>query len=37
MLLGAAETELGFSGFARTVYSGSPKRNRRLWYELVNR
>jgi hypothetical protein len=33
MLLGAAESILGYFGFDRTVY-GDRKKNRKWWYEL---
>jgi hypothetical protein len=32
MLLEAAETVLGYFGFDRTVYGGSPKRKNRKWW-----
>jgi hypothetical protein len=35
MLLEAAETVLGYFGFARTIYGGAiRKKNRKWWYEL---
>jgi DNA polymerase I len=37
LLLEAAETVLGYFGFNRTVYGGSPKRNKKWWHELVSR